>query len=104
MKIGDSPVMLADEHPDMNVKGPKSFGGTPVSMCVYVEDVDAMAAQAEAAGAKVVRPVQDQFYGDRSGTFTDPFGHQWTIATHKEDLSQEEIDKRFAEIMQSGGK
>ncbi|MEX0978519.1 MAG: VOC family protein [Pirellulales bacterium] len=96
IKIGDSPIMLADEHPDMGYKSPKTIGGTPVSLMLYVDDVDAMAKQALAAGAKVMRPVQDQFYGDRSGTFEDPFGHVWTIATHKEDLSPEEIDKRAA--------
>jgi PhnB protein len=96
IKIGDSPIMLADEHPDMGFKSPKSLGGTPVSLMLYVDDVDAMAQQALAAGAKVMRPVQDQFYGDRSGTFEDPFGHVWTLATHKEDLSPEEIGKRAA--------
>jgi PhnB protein len=96
IKIGDSPIMLADEHPDMGYKSPKSLGGTPVSLMLYVDDVDSVAKQALAAGAKVMRPVQDQFYGDRSGTFEDPFGHVWTIATHKEDLSPEEMGKRAA--------
>ncbi len=96
MKIGDSPLMLADEFPEMGYRGPKSLGGTPVSLMLYVEDVDALAAQATAAGAKVMRPVQDQFYGDRSGTFVDPFGHVWTISTHKEDVPMEEMKRRMA--------
>jgi PhnB protein len=96
IKIGDSPIMLADEYPDMGFRSPKTLGGTPVSLMLYVEDVDAAAKQALAAGAKVIRPVQDQFYGDRSGTFEDPFGHVWTLATHKEDLTPEEIGKRAA--------
>jgi PhnB protein len=94
IKIGDSPVMLADESPDMGMRSPEAFGGSPVSLALYVEDVDGMAKRATAAGAKAVRPVQDQFYGDRSGTFTDPFGHTWTIATHKEDVPPEELQKR----------
>jgi PhnB protein len=96
IKIGDSPVMLGDEHPEFQCRGPESYGGTPVSMVIYVKDVDALAGQAVAAGAKAVRPVQDQFYGDRSGTFADPFGHVWTLATHIEDVSKEEMDKRMA--------
>jgi len=95
IQIGDSPIMLADEFPEMEVRSPQSFGGTPVFLCIYVEDVDARVDQAVAAGAQVVRPVQDQSYGDRSGTLTDPFGHQWTLATHKEDVSPEEMDRRF---------
>ena len=95
-RIGDSPVMLADEFPEMGAKGPRAFGGSPVHMLIYVEDRDAVFARALAlaAGATVSRPLEDQFYGDRSGTLTDPFGHQWTIATHKEDLSPEELQKR----------
>jgi PhnB protein len=96
IKIGNSPVMLADEVPAMGHRGPRALGGTPVSMLLYVDDVDARASQAIAAGAKVLRPVQDQFYGDRSGTFEDPFGHVWTIATHKEDVPHEEMVKRVA--------
>jgi PhnB protein len=96
IKIGNSPIMLADEHPEMGYRGPLTLGGTPVSILLYVDDVDKMAAQAIAAGAKVQRPVKDQFYGDRSGTFADPFGHVWTIATHKEDVSSEEMKKRMA--------
>jgi PhnB protein len=96
MKIGNSIIMLADEYPDMGYRGPKALGGTPVSLMVYVEDVDTTAKQAVAAGAKELRHVQDQFYGDRSGTFEDPFGHVWTLSTHKEDLSKEELDKRAA--------
>jgi PhnB protein len=96
IKIGNSPIMLADEHPEMGYSGPLTLGGTPVSILLYVDDVDKMAAQAIAAGAKVERPVKDQFYGDRSGTFADPFGHRWTIATHKEDVSSEEMKKRMA--------
>ncbi|MBI5384041.1 MAG: VOC family protein [Verrucomicrobia bacterium] len=96
IKIGDSPIMLADEIPDMNCRGPQSYGGSPISLMLYVEDADAVTARALAAGAKVLRPVQDQFYGDRCGTITDPFGHTWSIATHKEDLSFEEIQKRAA--------
>jgi PhnB protein len=99
IKIGDSPIMLADEHPEMGFKGPQSLGGTPVSIMLYVEDVDAIVAQAVAAGATVTRPVKDQFYGDRSGTLVDPFGHVWTIATHTEDLSPEEIGRRAQAAM-----
>ena len=96
IKIGDSPIMLADEFPEMGARSPQSLGGSPVSILLYVEDVNACAEQAVAAGAKVVRPVKDQFYGDRSGSFEDPFGHQWHIATHVEDVAPEEMHKRAA--------
>jgi PhnB protein len=96
IRIGDSPIMLADEHPPMGFKGPQSYGGTPVSIVLYVPDVDAVVARAVAAGAKVQRPVADAFYGDRTGTIVDPFGHVWSVATHKEDLSPEEIGRRAA--------
>ena len=100
LKIGDSIIMLADEFPEMGARGPKSIGGTPVSFCVYVDDVDKSFPQAIAAGAKETRPLKDQFYGDRSGTLEDPFGHTWTIATHVEDVSAEEMARR-AEKMAS---
>lgn len=96
IKIGDSPIMLADEYPDMGYVSPQALKGTPVSLLLYVEDVDSVAKQAVAAGAKELRAVQNQFYGDRSGTYADPFGHVWTIATHVEDLGDEEIRKRSA--------
>ena len=98
IKIGDSPIMLADEFPEMGARSPQSLGGSPVSILLYVEDVDAFAQQAVAAGTKVVRPVKDQFYGDRSGSFEDPFGHQWHIATHVEDVAPEELHKRAAAV------
>ena len=101
IKIGDGVVMLADEAPDMGYRSPQSIGGTPVSLLFYVADVDARFAQAINAGGKVQRAVQDQFYGDRSGTLEDPFGHIWTIATHVEDVSMEEMNKRMA-AMSSG--
>jgi PhnB protein len=103
VQIGDSVVMLADEFPEMGAKSPQTIGGTPVGICLYVPDVDALFKQAIAAGAKEERPVMDQFYGDRSGTLLDPFGHKWTIATHKEDLSPEEMGKRAAEWMKKKG-
>jgi PhnB protein len=96
IRIGDSPIMLADEVPEMGFRSPESFGGSPVSILLYVEEVDAVFNQAVAAGAKVQRPVADQFYGDRTGGVTDPFGHTWYIATHKEDVSPEEMRKRAA--------
>ncbi len=96
IQIGDSRLMLADEFPEMGARSPQSVGGTPIFLMLYVEDVDAATARAVDAGARVLRPVQDQFYGDRSGTIADPFGHQWTLATHTENLSQEEIEQRFA--------
>ncbi|MEE8155474.1 MAG: VOC family protein [Phycisphaerales bacterium] len=99
IKIGDSPIMLADEVPEMDYRGPLALGGPPVGIMLYVEDVDARFSQAVAAGAAVRRPVQDQFYGDRSGTLEDPFGHVWTIATHKEDVPPEEIQRRFEASM-----
>src|SRR5258708_6889845 len=99
IKIGDSPIMLGDEAPERGYRGPKSIGGTPVGLMLYVKDVDALAAQASAAGATVVMPVQDQFYGDRSGTFLDPFGHKWTIATHMEDVPEEEMGQRAQAAM-----
>lgn len=96
--IGGALVMLADEYPDMDFRSPDSFGGTPVTIHLYVPDVDAFCSRAVAAGATLTRPVQDQFYGDRSGQLRDPFGHAWSIATHKEDLSAQEIEKRAAMI------
>lgn len=96
LKIGDSPIMLADEYPGMGYVSPQTLGGTPVSILLYVEDVDKIFNQAVAAGGLQQLPLKDQFYGDRSGTLKDPFGHVWTIATHKEDVSPEEMDKRAA--------
>ena len=96
MKIGDSPFMLSDEHPEMGHRGPKSLGGSAVGIMIYVDDVDTIFKQAIDAGATETRAIQDQFYGDRSGTLTDPFGHVWTVATHTEDVSPEEIEKRLA--------
>jgi len=97
LQIGNSMIMLADEFPERNVKGPQSLGGTAVGLCLYVEDCDSLFNQAVAAGAKVDRPLADQFYGDRSGTVIDPFGHQWSIMTHTEDVSPEEMKKRMAQ-------
>ncbi len=99
LQIGDSLIMLADEFPEMNVRGPKSFGGTAVTMSVYVEDVDDVFDRAVKAGAKPMRPVENQFYGDRSGQFEDPFGHRWSVATHVEDVPPDEMEKRMAEAM-----
>ncbi len=103
IKIGDSPIMLADEYPEMNYVGPVALGGTPVSLMIYVEDVDTTYKQAISAGGVEVKPLQDQFYGDRSGTLKDPFGHVWTVSTHKEDVTPEEIDKRLAAAKGAGG-
>ncbi len=102
IKIGDSIVMLADEHPDMGALGPNHYGGSPTHLMIYVENVDEVFNRAIEAGGEIVRPLQDQFYGDRSGTLKDPFGHQWTIATHIEDLTPEEVNQRFAEMMGGG--
>ncbi|NLD70146.1 MAG: VOC family protein [Limnobacter sp.] len=94
IRIGDSTVMLSDEFPEMGATGPKSLGGSPVMLHVYVADADATVAAAVAAGATLVRPVADQFYGDRGGLVVDPFGHKWWVATRKEELSAEEIVER----------
>jgi PhnB protein len=96
LQIGDSRIMLADEHPEMDIKSPQSIGGSPITIHLYVEDVDATVARAVAAGARVSRPVTDQFYGDRSGTLTDPFGHVWHVATHTEDVPADELERRAA--------
>jgi PhnB protein len=92
--IGNSRVMMADENPEVGALSPETIGGSPVSIHLYVEDVDAVVARAVATGAKLTRPVADQFYGDRVGGITDPFGHRWFIATRKEDLTTEEIHRR----------
>ena len=102
IKIGDSPIMLADEHPDEGHVSPTTLGGSPVGIMIYVDDVDKIFNQAISAGGKEVKPLQDQFYGDRSGTLTDPFGHVWTVATHKEDVTPEEMDKRLANLHAKG--
>jgi PhnB protein len=102
LEIGDSVVMLADEFPDMNVRGPKSFGGSAVSLYIYMEDVDAVVARAVKAGATLSKPVADQFYGDRTGQVEDPFGHRWGVATHVEDVSPEEIGRRVAAMKPAG--
>jgi PhnB protein len=95
IKIGDSPVMLADEHSEIDHLGPKSRGGATTSFMIYLENVDAAFRRAVDAGATELRPVQDQFYGDRSGTLADPFGHVWTLATHVEDVPEEEMRRRM---------
>lgn len=97
VKIGDSRVMLVDEHPESDFLGPQARGGSPVHLYLYVEDADALAARAVEAGAKLLRKVEDQFYGDRLGTVEDPYGHVWYIATRKEDLSVEALQKRAKE-------
>jgi PhnB protein len=102
IKIGKANIMLADEHPEIGFLSPSTLGGSPVTIHIYVEDVDSLAAQAEAAGAKVLRAVSDQFYGDRTGQFQDPFGHVWHFATHKEDISKEEMQKRAAAFSAGG--
>jgi PhnB protein len=101
IQIGDSRIMLTDEHPEMNFRGPRSIGGTPVHIHLYVEQVDRVVNQAVAAGAKLLRPVADQFYGDRLGTVEDPFGHVWHVSTHKEDIPLDQLKQRAAAAMGS---
>ena len=101
MKIGDSVVMLADEFANMKIVGPQTLGGTSIGLLVYVPDVDTTMGRALAQGAKLDRPIQDQFYGDRSGTVIDPYGHKWTIATHIEDVPPEEMEERAKKAMQT---
>ena len=101
LTLGNSVIMLADEYPDLNFRSPKSVGGTPITLHVYVEDVDAVFARALAQGAKELSAVKDEFYGDRTGQFEDPFGHRWNVATHVEDVTAEEMEKRAADAMKS---
>src|ERR1700730_17918222 len=96
IKIGDSAIMLADEFPEMKYLSPQTLGGSSVSLLLYVEDVDSVFNQAIAVGGREERPIEDKFYGDRGGSLVDPFGHTWHIATHKEDVSPEEMEKRAA--------
>ncbi len=98
LMIGNATIMLADEHPEFGVFSPRTLGGSPVAIHLEIPDVDAVAEAAVAAGATIVTPVTDQFYGDRSGTIKDPFGHVWMISTHKEDMSAEEMQRRYDEI------
>ena len=100
VRIGDSVIMLADEHPEMGHRSPQSLGGAAVSLLVYVERVDEVFKQAIASGARELQPVKDQFYGDRSGMLQDPFGHTWTIATHIEDIAPDEMRRRAEQFMQ----
>ena len=102
LQLGNSLIMLADEAPDIDFRSPKALGGSPVTISVYVDDVDAVFERAVAAGAKPLRPVETQFYGDRSGQFEDPFGHRWSVASHVEDVSPEEMERRAAEAMATG--
>jgi PhnB protein len=97
LQLGDSLIMLADEYPELGIRSPKALGGSPVTISVYVEDVDAAFDRALKAGAKALRPVEDQFYGDRIGQFEDPFGHRWSVATRIEDVTPEEMARRAAE-------
>lgn len=99
LQLGDSVIMLADEAPELGIRSPKSVGGSPVIISVYVEDVEGVFDRAVQGGAKAIRPLEDQFYGDRSGQFEDPFGHRWSVATHVEDVSPDEMAKRSAEMM-----
>jgi PhnB protein len=101
LEIGDSLLMLADEFPEMGMRSPRAVGGTPVTISVYVDDVDGVFERAVQGGAKPLRQVENQFYGDRTGQFEDPFGHRWSISTHVEDVSPDEMERRAAEAMGS---
>jgi PhnB protein len=101
LELGDSVIMLADENPEMGARGPRSVGGSPVTIHVYVDDVDAAFERALQAGAKTLQAVDDRFYGDRAGQLEDPFGHHWSLATHVEDVSPEEMSKRVAEMTET---
>ncbi|MBC7900858.1 MAG: VOC family protein [Saprospiraceae bacterium] len=98
LKIGGAIIMLADEHPEMGALSPETIGGTPVTLMIYVEDVDTFTEKAVAEGLTVLKPVADQFYGDRSGYFKDPFGHQWSFATHIQDVSPDEMNQKAKEM------
>jgi PhnB protein len=102
LQVGDSVVMLSDPFPEMGMKSPRDIGGTPVTLSVYVEDVDAVFQRALNGGAASLRPVEDQFYGDRSGQFEDPFGHRWSVSSHIEDVAPDEMARRAAEAMGGG--
>ncbi len=99
IKLGATTVMLSDEYPDHDIRGPRSVGGTTVAIHLHVSDVDRLFDQAVAAGAAVVRPLKDQFYGERSGTVRDPFGHEWLIGGHIEDVSGEEMQRRYTALL-----
>jgi PhnB protein len=103
LELGDSLLMLADEFPEMGMRSPKAVGGTPVTISLYVDDVDGVFERAVQGGAKPLRQVEDQFYGDRVGSFEDPFGHRWSVATHVEDVPPDEMERRAAESMGGGG-
>jgi PhnB protein len=103
IRIGDSRVMLSDEYPEMAFMGPQTRGGSTVHIHLYVKDVDATTARAVAAGAKLIRPIEDKFYGDRTGSIEDPFGHVWHLATHKEDLSMAELRRRAEKAAKAMG-
>ncbi len=102
LQLGDSLIMLADETPEIGFRSPTTLGGSPVTISVYVEDVDEVVSRTVQAGATVVRPVEDQFYGDRTGQFDDPFGHRWSVASHVEDVPPEEMERRVAQAMAGG--
>ena len=102
LELGDSVIMLADEFPGMGISGPKTLGGTPVNVHLYVDDVDAVFDAAIESGAEELQPVEDKFYGDRAGQLRDPFGHVWSIGTHVEDVPDEEMAKRAAEAAAAG--
>lgn len=101
MQVGNARIMLSDESPEWGTKSPRTLGGSSSGIVLYVDDADAVTAAAIAAGATVKRPIQDQFYGDRSASVTDPFGHEWNISTHIEDVSEEEMQRRMAAMPQS---
>jgi PhnB protein len=103
LQIGDSVVMLADEFPEMGVRSARSVGGTPVTISVYVEDVDDVWGRAMRGGATEIRGLRDEFYGDRTGQFEDPFGHRWSVASHVEDVPPDEMERRAAQAMQQQG-
>jgi PhnB protein len=102
INIGDSVIMLADEHPEMGARGPRAYGGAAVSLHLYVPDVDATVKKAVVAGATLLRPVEDKFYGDRMGTIEDPFGHHWHVSTHQEDVPPDEMARRAATLTKPG--
>jgi PhnB protein len=103
LEFGDSLIMLADEHPEIGARGPRAFGGSPVGLHLYAEEVDAVVARAVAGGARLVQPVENKFYGDRMGTIEDPFGHKWYVTTHIEEVSSEEIARRAAALHGGAG-